>query len=51
MVYSEGVGSVHFNPVANEQEMPPLEYTDVLYAPALCGSLFSALFLNCCIPC
>jgi hypothetical protein len=26
--------------------MPPLEFTDVLYVPALCGSLFSVCFLT-----
>ena len=46
VVYSEGVGSVRFNPVVNGQEMPPLEFTDVLYVPALCSSLFSVLFLT-----
>ena len=45
VVYSEGVGSVRFNPVVHGQEMPPLEFTDVLYVPALCSSLFSVLFL------
>src|SRR6266571_5135970 len=31
VVYSEGVGSVHFNPVVNGQEMPPLQFSNVLY--------------------
>src|SRR6266404_1452577 len=26
--------------------MPPLEFTDVLYVPALCSNLFSVLFLT-----
>ena len=45
MVYSEGVGLVHFNPVVNGQEMAPLELTNVLYVPALCSNLFSVLNL------
>ena len=35
VVYSEGVGSVRFNPVVNGQEMPALEFTDVLYVLAI----------------
>ncbi len=46
VVYSEGVGSVRFNPIVNGQEMPPLEFTDVLYVPALCSNLFYVLFLT-----
>jgi len=46
VVYSEGVGSVRFNPIVDGQEMPPLEFTDVLYVPALCSNLFSVLFLT-----
>ena len=46
VVYSEGVGLVHFNPVVNGQEMAPLEFTNVLYVPALCSNLFSVLFLT-----
>src|SRR6266704_4478072 len=41
VVYSEGVGSVRFNPVVNGQEMAPLEFSNVLYVPALCSNLFS----------
>jgi hypothetical protein len=46
VVYSEGVGSVRFNPVINGQEMAPVEFTDVLYVPALCTNLFSVLYLT-----
>ena len=46
VVYSEGVGSVRFNPVVNGQEMAPLEFTNVLYVPALCSNLFSVLYLT-----
>ena len=46
MVYSEGVGSVRFNPVVNGLEMAPLEFTNVLYVPALCSNLFSVLYLT-----
>ena len=46
VVYSEGVGSVRFNPVINGQEMAPLEFTNVLYVPALCTNLFSVLYLT-----
>ena len=46
VVYSEGVGSVRFNPVVNGQEMVPLEFSDVLYVPALCSNLFSVLYLT-----
>jgi hypothetical protein len=45
-VYSEGVGSVRFNPVVNGQEMAPLEFSNVLYVPALCSNLFSVLYLT-----
>jgi hypothetical protein len=45
VVFSEGVGSVRFNPVVNRQEIAPLEFTDVLYVPALCSNLFSVLYL------
>ena len=31
VVFSERVGSVHFNPVVNGQEMAPLEVTNVFY--------------------
>ncbi len=46
VVYSEGVGSVRFNPVINGQEMPPLEFSKVLYVPALSSNLFSVLYLT-----
>jgi hypothetical protein len=54
VVYSEGVGSVRFNrvglvcfnPVVNGQEMAPLEFSNVLYVPALCSNLFSVLYLT-----
>jgi hypothetical protein len=46
VVYSEGVGSVGFNPVVDGQEMAPLEFSNVLYVPALCSNLFSVLYLT-----
>jgi hypothetical protein len=46
VVYSEGVGSVRFNPVISGQKMAPLEFTDVLYVPALCTNIFSVLYLT-----
>jgi hypothetical protein len=46
MVYSEGVGVAWFNPVVNGLEMVPLEFTNVLYVPALCSYLFSVVFLK-----
>ena len=46
VVYSEGVGSVRFNPVINGQEMAPLEFSNVLYVPALCSNLFPVLYLT-----
>src|SRR6266702_3872180 len=46
VVYSEGVGSVRFNPVVNGQEMRPLEFSNVLYVPALSTNLFSVLYLT-----
>ena len=46
VVYFEGVGSVHFNPVVNGQEMPPLQFSNVLYVPALSTNLFSVLYLT-----
>ena len=46
VVFSEGVGSVRFNPVVNGQEMAPLEFTNVLYVPALCSNLFSVFYLT-----
>jgi hypothetical protein len=50
VVYAEGVGSVRFNPVVNGPEMAPLEFTNVLYVPALCSNLFSVLYFLCYIP-
>src|SRR6266702_2367191 len=46
VVYSEGVGTVRFNPVVNGQEMRPLEFSNVLYVPALSTNLFSVLYLT-----
>src|SRR6266404_3639412 len=46
VVYSEGMGSVRFNPVINGQEMPPLEFSEVLYVPALSSNIFSLLYLT-----
>jgi GAG-pre-integrase domain len=46
VLYSEGVGSVHFNPVVNGQKMSPLEFTNVLYVPSLSSNLFSVLYLT-----
>jgi hypothetical protein len=46
VVYSEGVGSVRFNPVVNGQEMAPLEFSNILYVPALRSNLFSVLYLT-----
>ena len=46
VVYSEGVGSVRFNPVVSGREMAPLEFSNVLYVPALCSNLFSVLYLT-----
>src|SRR6266568_4582288 len=46
VVYFEGVGSVRFNPVVNGQEMRPLEFSNVLYVPALSTNLFSVLYLT-----
>ena len=46
MVHSEGgVGSLQ-SCVVNGQEMAPLEFTNVLYVPALCSNLFSVLYLT-----
>ena len=44
-VYSEGVRSVCFNPAMEGHEMAPLEFTNVLYVPALHSNLFSVLYL------
>ena len=46
MLYSEGVGSVRFTPVVNGREMVLLEFSNVLYVPALCSNLFSVLDLT-----
>jgi hypothetical protein len=46
VLYSEGVGSVRFTPVIDGQEMPPLEFTNVLYVPSLSSNLFSVLYLT-----
>ena len=35
VLYSEGIGSVRFIPVIEEQEKAPLEFTNVLYVPSL----------------
>ena len=46
MLYSEGVGSVRFNPVVNGREMVLLEFSNILSVPALCSNLFSVLDLT-----
>jgi hypothetical protein len=46
VLYSEGVGSVRFNPEVNGRTMAPLEFTDVLYVPSLSTNLFSVLYLT-----
>ena len=46
MVYSEGIGTVQFTPVVNEQKVAPLEFTNVLYVPTLSSNLFSVLYLT-----
>jgi len=46
VLYSEGIGSVRFTPVIDGQEMPPLEFTNVLYVPSLSSNLFTVLYLT-----
>ena len=46
VVYSEGIGTVQFNPVVHGQEMAKLEFTNVLYVPSLSSNLFSVLYLT-----
>jgi hypothetical protein len=46
MLYFEGIGSIHFNPVVNGQEKAPLEFTNVLYVPSLPANLLSMLYLT-----
>jgi hypothetical protein len=47
VLYSEGVGSVHFNPVVDGQEMAPLEFTNVLYVPSLSSNLSLSYISQC----
>jgi hypothetical protein len=46
VIYSEGIGSVQFVPVVHGQELPSLEFTNVLYVPMLSSNLFSVLYLT-----
>ena len=46
VVYSEGIGTVQFNPVVHGQKMAKLEFTNVLYVPSLSSNLFSVLYLT-----
>ena len=46
VLYSEGIGTVRFNPVVRGQEMASLEFTNVLYVPSLSSNLFSVLYLT-----
>ena len=46
VVYSEGIGSIRFNPVLDGKEMAPLEFTNVLYVPSLSSNLLSVLYLT-----
>lgn len=46
IVYSEGVGSVVFNPTLGAKQACPVEFTSVLYVPQLRSNLLSVLFLT-----
>ena len=46
VIYSEGVGTVWFNPVLGGKEIAPLEFTNVLYVPSLSSNLLSVLYLT-----
>jgi len=46
VIYSEGIGTVQFVPVVHGQELPSLEFTNVLYVPMLSSNLFSVLYLT-----
>jgi hypothetical protein len=45
-IYSEGVGSVLFQPVIDGSPAQQVEFTNVLHVPALRSNLFSVLFLS-----
>ena len=46
VLYSEGIGTVWFNPVIDGQEMEPVEFSNVLFVPTLSSNLFSVLYLT-----
>ena len=45
-IYSEGVGTVLFEPVINGKPAQQVEFSNVLHVPALRNNLFSVLFLS-----
>ena len=45
VVYSAGIGTVHFDPVLGGKSAKPLSFTDVLHAPHLRSNLLSVLYL------
>ena len=45
-IYSEGVGTVLFEPVINGRPAQQVEFSNVLHVPALRNNLFSVLFLS-----
>ena len=45
-IYSEGVGTVMFQPIINGSPAQQVEFTNVLHVPVLRSNLFSVLFLS-----
>ena len=46
VVYSEGIGSVVFNPIISGKVMRPVEFTHVLHVPKLQNNLLAVLYLT-----
>ena len=46
VIYSEGIGSVQFEPVINGRTMQVVEFSNVLYVPSLRNNLISVLYLT-----
>jgi hypothetical protein len=46
VVYSEGIGSVQFEPIIDGRISQIVEFTNVLYVPALRNNLLSVLYLT-----
>jgi transposase InsO family protein len=46
VILSEGIGTVRFEPLVEGQNVQPVEFTNVLYVPALRNNLLSVFYLT-----